>query len=227
MTNFDRVDRFVSVTIALATLVAVGLMVEGRFSSGRSGGGRSGDGRLERISDWKGKVSRAGVAVSTQGGRADVYVFTDFECPYCGRLDSALRKLVQESPGSISLSIVHLPLDMHRYARAAASSFECAAAQGRAEAMHRVLFSSQATLGTVSWEQLGVQAAVPDSLEFRECLQRDDGKERIEAGLALAADLQVNGTPVAVVNGWLLEPSTPVAVERAIAAVLDGKSPKP
>ncbi|MCD5381718.1 MAG: DsbA family protein [Candidatus Pacebacteria bacterium] len=51
--------------------------------------------------------------------------FSDFECPFCNRVHTTLKRIVDESGGTINWEYRHLPLSMHRNAQPAAVASEC------------------------------------------------------------------------------------------------------
>ena len=54
--------------------------------------------------------------------------FSDFQCPYCGRVTPALNKLLEDYPDDVRLVYMHLPLAFHKSAVPAAKA---AAAKAR------------------------------------------------------------------------------------------------
>jgi protein-disulfide isomerase len=219
----SQIDRVFSVVATMGLVVAVVLLEEQRIRRDKP----TETARVELIKGWEQRAASAASAVDTSQGPVKVYVFTDFECPYCARMDSALSAVEAKAHGMVSRFVVHYPLSSHRFARHAASAFECAAAQGRASAMHSVLYRRQNQFGLVGWASLALQAGVGDTVSFSRCVEDSSKSARIDAGIALAEELAVDQTPVVVVGGWLLNPATPAGVERAIDAALAGKTPKP
>jgi protein-disulfide isomerase len=218
----SQIDRVLSVVATLGLVVAVVLLIEQRFRRDKP----TETGRVELIKDWEQRAARAASPVDTTQGLVKVYVFTDFECPFCARMDSALSAVQVKNRGVISRFVVHYPLSSHRFARHAATAFECAAAQDRASAMHSVLYRRQNQFGLVGWAGLALQAGVRDTAAFSRCFGDSRTDARIDAGIAFARELAVAQTPVVVVGGWLLNPATPEGVERAIDAALAGTTPQ-
>ena len=216
------VDRVVSIVATLGVVAAVVLLAEQRFN--RPPTAASAD-RVEFIRDWEHRARNAAVALGDTSGPVKVFVFTDFECPFCARMDSALAAIALKYPQKLARYAVHFPLPGHRFAIPAATAFECAVPQGRSEEMHSRLYRSQDKFGFVDWTELAAVAGVPDTTAFKRCLSGNGGKARVDAGLELTNELSIRRTPVVVVNGWLLDPATPSAVERAIDAAVMGKSP--
>jgi hypothetical protein len=97
--------------------------------------------------------------------------YGDFECPYCGQAESAIRELLRDF-GDVRYVWRHLPLnDVHARAQLAAEASEAAAQQGAFWDMYDVLLRHQDALGQKDLigyaEQLGL-----DVDRFRDDLRR-------------------------------------------------------
>jgi NhaA family Na+:H+ antiporter len=144
--------------------------------------------------------------------------YADVECPYCGRVEPVLRRLLEERD-DVRLVYRHFPLlEPHPHAYSAALALEAAAAQGRFWELHDVLFDNQEALGRRNLaryaEQVGLE---PDSV-LRPASERFDDKVRDDFDSGAASG--VEGTPALFVNGLLFDggPSfkrVSEAVERA------------
>lgn len=215
-------ERIISTTLTVATVVAVGLLIEARLSNSAP----VPQARAEFFADWQERMAGALVPLGDTARPVKVAVFTDFQCPFCANLDTTLTRVERQHPGQVARFVVHFPGLGHAHARDAAMAFECANAQRRGIEMHTVLYRQQARIGETSWYQLGLDAGVEDTTTFGACLKDRPFASRITAGEALGRELGIRGTPVVVINGWLFDPSFPEAVERAIQYVLEGRSPK-
>ncbi len=129
-----------------------------------------------------------------------VVEYGDFECPYCGQAEPAVRELLRDF-ADVRYVWRHLPLsDVHPYAELAADASEAAAVQGAFWQMHDRLLAHQGALefpDLVGYaEQLGL-----DVERFAEDLQGGVGARRIAEDKE-GADLSgVSGTPTFFVNG--------------------------
>lgn len=221
MSSTSTFDRAVSAVLAVSVLAATGILIEGRLNRSPTEAGE----RIEFVKDWR-DHSDAILRLDSTTYPVEVAVFTDFECPYCARLDSVLRDFQVAHPELITRSIIHYPLPSHRFARPAARAFQCAAEQGLGDQMSDVLYANQQSFGNVAWANLAEIATVEDIETFNNCLESSRNDHRVAAGLALAERLKVTRTPVVLVNGWLLDPGTPANVEKAILAVRAGRHPQ-
>jgi Na+/H+ antiporter NhaA/protein-disulfide isomerase len=126
--------------------------------------------------------------------------YGDFQCPYCGRAEPAVRELLAAF-GDIRYVWRHLPLtDVHPRADAAAEASEAAADQGAFWEMHDLLLDHQDALLASDLaayaEQLGL-----DLEQFEEALRRRTGAARIAEDVDSADLSGVSGTPTFFING--------------------------
>ena len=128
-----------------------------------------------------------------------VIVYTDFQCPYCARLDASMR--APEHLARTRQVYRHFPLDSHPQAAAAAEAAECAGAQGKFWAYSDALFTSAEDLakdGTFS----GLAAALAlDLKEFNGCLASGRFRQRVAEQFAEGKQRRIRGTPTFYVNG--------------------------
>ena len=68
-------------------------------------------------------------------------LFSDFQCPWCGRLEPVLTQLEEQNQGKLRIAFKHMPLAMHQYAESAALAAIAAQRQGKFWEMHDALFN--------------------------------------------------------------------------------------
>jgi Na+/H+ antiporter NhaA len=127
--------------------------------------------------------------------------YGDFECPYCGSAEMAVRELAREFGTDLMFVFRHLPLaDVHEHAELAAEAAEAAAAQGRFWEMHDVLFDHQDALTeehVVGYARdLGL-----DEARFRRDLRGRRYALRVARDVASADESGAAGTPTFFVDG--------------------------
>jgi Na+/H+ antiporter NhaA len=129
-----------------------------------------------------------------------VVEYGDFECPYCGRAERALRDLLA-GDGDVRYVWRHLPLtDVHPRAQLAALAAEAAAEQGAFWPMHDLLLERQDALRPS--DLLGHAAELGLELAgFERDLREHLGARRIAADVESADLSGVSGTPTFFVNG--------------------------
>ncbi|MGH3254557.1 MAG: Na+/H+ antiporter NhaA [Streptosporangiaceae bacterium] len=130
-----------------------------------------------------------------------VVEYADFECPYCGQAEPAVRSLLREFGGDVRYVWRHLPLtDVHPHAQLAAEAAEAAAAQGAFWEMHDLLLDHQ---GALSVRDLGGYAGSLrlDTSRFFADLRGHAGADRVRQDTDSADLSGVSGTPTFFVNG--------------------------
>jgi protein-disulfide isomerase len=130
--------------------------------------------------------------------------FSDFQCPFCGRMEPTLQRVLAKYPTQVRLIYRNYPLaDIHPNAEKAAEAALCALEQGKFWEMHDLMFADQGALDVAGLKakarRIGLRAEVFDS-----CL--DTGKEATAVSNDKAAGeaLGIVGTPATFVNGRYL-----------------------
>jgi len=129
-----------------------------------------------------------------------VVEYGDFECPYCGQAEPAVRELLA-GHGDVRYVWRHLPLnDVHPHAQVAATAAEAAHKQGAFWEMHDLLLTNQ---GALELDDLtGYASALGlDAERFAADVGRNLGAARIAEDVDSAELSGVSGTPTFFVNG--------------------------
>ncbi len=127
--------------------------------------------------------------------------YGDFECPYCGRAEPVLRKLLSEFGDELRYVWRHLPLtDVHPHAQLAAEASEAAAAQDAFWPMHDMLLARQDALRMIDLVGYAGELAL-DVERFRDDLRGQARAGRIAEDVDSADLSGVTGTPTFFVNG--------------------------
>lgn len=152
-------------------------------------------------------------AEATSGGHSfgdsaavvTIVEFADFECPACDHFwKSALHGAILRYPGRLRVIFRHWPLPYHERAYPAARALECAAADGKAAAMHDALYQSHDTLAKVDFVVLARQVGVAMRPSVLGCLSDTTRIPAVEADIRLAQAIGGRGTPTLVINGRLV-----------------------
>jgi protein-disulfide isomerase len=151
-----------------------------------------------------------------------VVVFSDFQCPFCKRLEPVLKKLTTQYGRHLRLVFKHNPLIFHRDAQTAAHASLCAKEQGKFWEMHDQLFAHQSALQLESLEAYAREIGV-DVSAYGECMKSDRYMPQIEADKVLAGKVTARGTPNTYINGRKLTGAKPV---EEFAALVDEEMKK-
>ncbi|MCA9621875.1 MAG: thioredoxin domain-containing protein [Myxococcales bacterium] len=154
-----------------------------------------------------------------------VTVFTDFQCPYCGRAQTVLEQIEDAYPGKVRLVFRHRPLDFHTDAMLAhEAAAEAYRQKGNAGfwRFHDRLFADQKHMKRADLEA-HARAIGLDMDQFGRALDGGVHKKQIEADIAIAEKAGINGTPGFVVNDLFISGAQPFTkFKRAIEQVSNG-----
>jgi Na+/H+ antiporter NhaA len=126
--------------------------------------------------------------------------YGDFECPYCGMAEPAVRELLSDF-GDVRYVWRHLPLtDVHPHAQLAAEATEAAGRQGAFWELHDVLLEHQGEL-TVRHLMEYASSLGLDTERFTADLRKHAGAARVAEDTDSADLSGVSGTPTFFVNG--------------------------
>jgi Na+/H+ antiporter NhaA len=127
--------------------------------------------------------------------------YGDFECPYCGRAEPAIRELLSEWGDDLRYVFRHLPLsDVHPWAQLAAEAAEAAGVQGAFWEMYDILLAHQGELTPGSLRRYAEGLGL-DGERFTEELRRRAHAARVSEDVASADASGVSGTPSFFING--------------------------
>jgi protein-disulfide isomerase len=164
---------------------------------------------------------RVPVAGSPSRGPANALVtiveFSDFQCPFCARVEPTLQKLAAEYGDKVRIVWKNDPLPFHKRAEPAAELALFARAQKGDAAfwqVHDLLFQApsleDADLRAVA-EKVGLDGAAA-----MRAVQKHEHRASIEADTDLADDVGASGTPHFFVNGRRLVGAQPIERFRAL-----------
>jgi protein-disulfide isomerase len=157
------------------------------------------------------------------GAEVTIVEWSDFQCPFCNRVEPTLQQLEREYGDSIRVVFKHLPLPIHPEAKAAHAAAEAAHRQGKFWAMHDRIFANQRDLRVETLEGYAKEIGL-DLARYRKDVASKEVQKRIEEDLAQAHKLGVTGTPSFFINGRNLSGAQPVeSFKRMIDAALEAK----
>jgi RNA polymerase sigma factor (sigma-70 family) len=186
------------------------------LAAGLPAGGGAGSEALRRAME-PGKSPRRGPAEAP----VTIVVFSEFQCPFCQRVQSTLDELLAAYPKDVRLVFRNLPLAFHENAPLAAEAALAAHEQGKFWQMHDRLFANQSALDPASLE-VHAAAIGLDVARFRKALEDKRFLPAVQEDMRLARELDINGTPAFLVNGKRVMGAQPLgafkqAVDEALA----------
>lgn len=171
---------------------------------------------ITRIERWE-KFAENGHRIGSPDADVVVVVFTDFFCPFCRDVHETLGA-IREADGKVAVVYRHFPVEeTHPEALRAAQAAECAASQGRFWEFAQAIFDEQSPRARSDWTDLARLAKVSDLSAFARCLSKDLSGDRIWQDSMAAEELNINGTPLLLINDIRLLGAPPrVELERLI-----------
>ena len=137
--------------------------------------------------------------------------FSDFQCPYCGRVQPALNELRTKYADKVKIAYLDFPLlSIHPRAAPAAEASRCAGDQGKFWEYHDLLWASQSKLDDAALSERARTLNL-DQKEFDACLSSGKYKAKVEEDLQEGMKAGVSGTPGFFVNGVFLNGALPAS----------------
>ncbi len=140
-----------------------------------------------------------------------IVVFSDFECPFCQRVEPTISQLQATYGDRVRYVWRDNPLSFHTHALTAAEAAREAYVQGgddRFWALHAILFENQRALERPSLERYAAAAGV-DVTRLRAALDARTHHARVQADMNAARTAGARGTPTFYLNGRRLGGAQP------------------
>jgi protein-disulfide isomerase len=145
-------------------------------------------------------------------GRKDapvtIVAFSDFQCPFCARVNPTLAQINQAYPEKVKIAFKHLPLRIHPDAPAAHAAAESAHRQGKFWEMYDKIFANQREIKPDKLREYAKELGL-DLVNFDKDVASPDVKKRIDSDSQEAEKLGVSGTPAFFINGRYLSGAQP------------------
>ncbi len=127
-------------------------------------------------------------------------VFSDFECPFCSKVQPLLEEILKKNPNSLKVVFKHFPLKMHKKAEPAALASIAAHEQGKFWPMHDALFTLGKKLNKETIEKAAADIGL-DMAKFKKDWKSPASKEKLKQDMISAGKAGVSGTPTLFING--------------------------
>lgn len=138
--------------------------------------------------------------------------FSDFECPFCSRVEPTLLELKKKYGRDLRLVWMNNPLPFHKNANPAAQAALEAHSQGgdtKFWKMHEKLFANQKALARSDLEKYAKEIGL-NMAKFKKALDSQAHQKAISAQQQLAQSLGASGTPSFFINGRNLRGAQPL-----------------
>ncbi len=151
----------------------------------------------------------------TSEAKITIVIFSDFQCPFCARVQDTLRQIEKRYDTDVRLVAKHNPLALHKEALPAAIAAEAAGRQGKFFEMADLLYAHPRELtreNFLKWaKDLGLDVA-----RFEKDLEDEALGRLVEDHQKQAQALGARGTPAFFINGRFLSGAQPLASFQAL-----------
>ncbi len=154
--------------------------------------------------------------------------FSDFQCPYCSRVQATLKSLLKRYDGQVKLAFRDFPMrNLHPHAQIAAEAGRCAEEQGKFWEYYDALFAGKSTFDETSLEATARGIGLNET-SFKSCLASGKFKPQIDQDVRDGTNAGVSGTPGFFINGEFVNGAQPEAefikvIDRELA-LAEGKN---
>lgn len=154
---------------------------------------------IRSIQDNPSKYLKDAPVFGSQVAKTRLYVFADFQCPYCAQVRDNLQQFVLDNP-TVALVYKHYPIvSIHPEAMDAAMASWAAHRQDKFWQYHDILYAHQGRLG----EDLYLEAASElglDMVRFNADRKSQAADQAVKSDIDLAEGLGITGTPFFLMN---------------------------
>jgi protein-disulfide isomerase len=166
---------------------------------------------------WSGKNKTA---------RVFVLEYSDFQCPFCKRVQKTLQKIRNKYPDSVQFGYRHFPLPFHEEAKSYAQAVECSRDQGRFWQLQSWFYENLThTISEAKVLEAAQIAGVKDIDEFKSCWKKGKYEKRVEKDIRDGVEMGIQGTPTFILGSYDYESGT-VSGEMFSGAVSEDKFSK-
>lgn len=155
------------------------------------------------------EVAASGPSVGPANAPVTIVEFSDFQCPFCGRLFPTMEQVKAKYGDKVRIVFRQYPLPMHANAEKAAEASLCANEQGKFWEMHDAMFKQQQNLAVDSLKSAAVTLGL-NAEQFNSCLDSGKYAAQIQADKKDGSAAGVNGTPALFINGRFVNGAVPL-----------------
>ena len=162
------------------------------------------------------------------GARVSIVQFSDFQCPFCKRVEPAMGEILAAYPRDVRIEWRNMPLSFHPDAELAAeAALEAKAQKGSVGffKMHELIFGGHGVPNGLKRDALDSHARSLglDMAKFAAALDGHVHLPSIKSDQAIAQAVGISGTPAFIVNGTFISGAQPYrkfrrAIDAALAA---------
>ena len=142
---------------------------------------------------------------SAENKTARVFVleYSDFQCPFCKRVQKTLRKIRNKYPHAVQFGYRHFPLPFHEEAKSFAEAVECARDQNKFWELQSWFYENLTQASTKKEVLDAVRIlGIEDIDEFKTCWQDGKYEKRVENDIRNGVEIGIQGTPTFILGSY-------------------------
>lgn len=124
-----------------------------------------------------------------------VLEYSDYQCPFCARVQPTLTELIKEYGSQVAFGYRHFPLPFHKEADEAAIAVECARDQGKFETLHALLFKNQKNQFVEDLIGYADEIGLENVDQYEKCIVEEKYRSRVLEDMKAGQEAGVTGTP--------------------------------
>ncbi len=140
--------------------------------------------------------------------RVFVLEYSDFQCPFCKRVQSTLKNLRKAYGDDVQFGYRHFPLPFHKEAKVLAQAVECARDQNKFWELQELFYDNSNTVSESEIMKMVRLAGVKDIPAFELCWRKGKYDQRIQNDIREGAALGIQGTPTFILGAYDPESKT-------------------
>jgi protein-disulfide isomerase len=149
------------------------------------------------------EIKDSDMILGKRDARVKIYLFSDFQYPYCKMFWKTIRDTMESYADKILLVYKHLPLSFHAQAENAALASFCAGEQEKFWDYADKLYANQSewsnTQGTQKFKDYAKDIKM-NTIQFNKCLNDKKYQDKINADKDTADNFGISGTPSVFIN---------------------------
>jgi protein-disulfide isomerase len=165
----------------------------------------------EDTSIWKVPVADSDPVRGANDALVTIIEFSDFQCPFCSRVEPTLNRLLEEYPNDVRVVWKDNALPFHQNAKPAAYLARFAYEKGGNKgfwAAHAALFEGQKNLDEAGLQEIAKKLNL-NWEQANAAIKSGKYAEKIDESMDLANDFEAKGTPHFFINGRRLSGAQP------------------
>lgn len=140
---------------------------------------------------------------SDSGRKVFLLEYSDFECPFCKRVQPTLAKLRKKYSNNVQFGYRHFPLPLHKEATSLAEAVECARDQGRFWEFHNLVYQNSAIAnGPDGVFNLARKAGIQNIKGFEDCWSAGKYRKRVQEDVQAGVKIGIRGTPTFIIGQY-------------------------